>query len=329
MGFQFQPRFRRCGTVILAATLSAAFATAVEASVKISTKPTQNMTCSGGICTPTAQKAVLNVADLAGMLSSGDVKVTSGSIAMDIDIKATLSWVSASRLTLDSYRSIAFDKPVEVAGTGALTITTNDGGTAGDFRFFGNGHVKFWDTTSSLVINGTSYALVDSIHMFYHRTKKHGGVFALTKSIDASRVVYNGAPIPAFGGIFEGLGNTISDLTINGSTGTYVGFFGLLGQSSIIRDIGLISANVQGTSGGTQYVGTLVGYGEQWTAISNSYATGQALADNGVAGGLVGVNAGGGVTRSHAAVVVSLIGGFGAAGGLIGENAGFEDAAVY
>ena len=315
------------GAMLLTAIMaSASFA---QAAVEISSKATQNMTCSGGVCTPTAKEAFLNVSDLAGMLSNGDVKVTSGSIAMDIEIKATLSWVSTSRLTLNSYHSIMFDKPIEVAGTGALTITTNDGGTGGDFVFSGKSHVKFWDTNSSLIINGTSYILIDKIRMLQRRTKKHGGIFALAKSINAGGVVYNHTPIPEFGGIFEGLGNTISHLTIDSSTDSYVALFGQVGQSSIVRDIGLISADVRAPAAGTQFVGTLVGYGEQWTAITNSYATGQVLADDGAAGGLVGINVGGAVTRCRAAVVVSLIGGFGAAGGLIGESEGFEDAAVY
>jgi hypothetical protein len=75
----------------LFAAMLVAAATSAQASVEISTDPTQNMNCSGGVCSPTAKKAFLNVTDLAGMLSSGDVKVTSASIAMDIDIKATLT----------------------------------------------------------------------------------------------------------------------------------------------------------------------------------------------------------------------------------------------
>ena len=187
--------FSRAGHFLALIAFTWSSTSAAQAAVEISSKPTQNMTCTGGVCTPTAKKAFLNVTDLAGMLSGGDVKVTSGSIALDIDIKAALRWVSTSRLTLDSYRSIAFDKPVEVAGTGALTITTNDGGTGGDFVFFRQSHVRFWDTTSSLVINGTSYGLIGSIRMLQRRTKKsRGGIFALAKSIDAGHIAFNRTP---------------------------------------------------------------------------------------------------------------------------------------
>jgi hypothetical protein len=40
-----------------------------RADVVISNDPTQNMTCSGGVCSPTAASAVLSVTDLANMLA--------------------------------------------------------------------------------------------------------------------------------------------------------------------------------------------------------------------------------------------------------------------
>ena len=88
------------------------------------------MSCDAGVCSPTASNAVLNVNDLTDMLASGDVKVTTGSGATNIVVKDALGWTSTSRLTLDAIQSVEIDKPVMVTGTGAVTITTNDGGTA-------------------------------------------------------------------------------------------------------------------------------------------------------------------------------------------------------
>src|SRR4051794_18503590 len=100
---------------------AAVFATAgsAHAAVVISTGATQNMSCSAGVCTPTAPKAVLNVGDLANMLASGDATVATGTVAKDIRFAAPLSWTSISRLTLDARKSIAFEQPVTVAGPGA------------------------------------------------------------------------------------------------------------------------------------------------------------------------------------------------------------------
>ncbi len=145
----------------LALSLSGLLGTAAHADVKISDEPTKNMTCSGGVCSPTKAKAILNTTELADMLATSDVTVavTSYGRIIDIEVDAPLSWTSAHRLTLDSYHSIAFNKPVTVAGTGALTITTNDAHTDGDFRFLKQGHIEFWDERSSLIINGHGYRL--------------------------------------------------------------------------------------------------------------------------------------------------------------------------
>ena len=136
-----------------------------RANVDISTKPTQNMNCAKGVCAPTAKKATLNAGDVAEILASGDLTVMSGNLAQNIVISAPLSWASAQRLTLDSYHSIEFDKPVTITGSGTLTITTNDGGSEGDFSFIGKGHVEFLDVSDSfhrLTINGQAYQLVRS-----------------------------------------------------------------------------------------------------------------------------------------------------------------------
>jgi hypothetical protein len=107
-------------------------APAGEASVEISTAATKNMSCSGGVCSPTDKKAVLNVNDLTNMLAAGDVKITTGAGAQTITVESSFSWTSSNRLSLDAYYNVSFRAPVTVAGQGAVTITTNDGGTGGD-----------------------------------------------------------------------------------------------------------------------------------------------------------------------------------------------------
>src|ERR1043165_6306869 len=100
------------GVALLALTSSA------HADVSISNKPTQKMDCQAGICTATAQKAVLNVGELQTMLASGDVSVKTGSLAKDIAIGPRVRWSSTSRLTLDAQRSVTVKKQLTVAGTG-------------------------------------------------------------------------------------------------------------------------------------------------------------------------------------------------------------------
>ncbi|SRR5579862_112155 len=296
-----------------------------KAALEIASTPTHNVTCSAGACSATAKKAVLNISDLANMLSSDDVTIASGNVAKDIVVKAKLSWVSASRLTLDSYRSISFEKPIVVAGTGAMTITTNDGGTDGDFAFSSKGHVEFWDASSSLVINGTSYMLVKSIHQIDQAVRRGPGVsVALMKNVRAPAHAYAQSPINAnFEGNFEGLGNTISGLSIQ-ATGSqsYVGFFrqydteGFPGNA--IRDIGLTGVNISVTSS-VQSIGALVGLMEFGT-VKNAYATGtiSSSGDNSAIGGLVGSNQLSAIENSHAGVDISNTGTGSLVGGLVG-----------
>src|SRR5581483_5164798 len=148
-----------CSAVALLAGWSAA-----RADLEISNHPTLNVSCSAGVCTATAEKARLNVSDLANMLASGDVAVRTGGVTGDIELRQPLSWTSASRLTLDAKRSVEIDRPMSVTGSGALTLVTNDGGKDGEFIVLPErGSVQFWDLNSSLVINGQSYTLVGDI----------------------------------------------------------------------------------------------------------------------------------------------------------------------
>jgi len=260
------------------------------------------------------------------MLTSGDITVASGSLAKDVEIDAALSWTSTSRLILDSYHAIAFNKPVVVAGTGAMTITTNDGGSGGDYSFSGKGHVEFWDMTSNLNINGNDYVLAKSIKQLKTAANRGAEYLALVKSLNLSKHHYHQAPIPNYDGTFEGLGNVISNLTINDPTANdQVALFGSLSGSSghdEIRDIGLKAANISGNGGCVATLVAVSGFGR----VTNSYATGQvSVASDGQfgAGGLI-CGGGGNVTRSHASVAISVTGVLsgGSIGGLIGSNVG-------
>jgi hypothetical protein len=297
-----------------------AISTSVQASVKISSKPTKNMSCSAGVCSPTAKNAVLNVGDLVNMLADGDVRVTCGRAAQDIEIDAGIGWAGAARLTLDAYHSIAFNKPVTVTGTGALTITTNDGGSGGDFQFFGKGHVEFWDLTGSLIVNGHTYALVKSLGKL-KKLVKHNieGFYALAKSIDEAGHQYSGSPVAALEGIFEGLGNSISNLAID-SDDQYVGLFGELFSPGSIRNVRLLSVNINGFRD-QQAVGSLVGFNHFGT-VANSSSTGivSSSGTGSLTGGLVGLTELGTIERSQTSVSVSASGNGSTAGGLVGLN---------
>ena len=103
---------RPAPTLLSAASLMLAFGSASHAAVTISNAKTHNMSCSGGICSPTKKNATLNVGDLQTMLAASDVTVTAGHHADTINVLAPLTWTSPQRLTLDAVASIHVRAPV-------------------------------------------------------------------------------------------------------------------------------------------------------------------------------------------------------------------------
>src|SRR5947199_7833487 len=77
---------------VLAVASLVVCAKAAQASVEITAGATKNMSCSAGVCSPTAKKAVLNVNDLTNMLAAGDVKITTGAGAVTITVESPFSW---------------------------------------------------------------------------------------------------------------------------------------------------------------------------------------------------------------------------------------------
>jgi len=307
---------------VMGAAVAALAAGPAHADLVISGKATKNVSCVSGICTATAANAVLNASDLTNMLVTGDVAVKTGSSATNIILNAPLSWTSTSRLTLDARQSVEIDKPLSVTGTGAVTITANDGGSGGDLIFGEKGNVTFWDTTSKLVINGNKYLLVKDIDTLAAEISgKPSGFYALANDYDASvDGTYTSAPIStAFAGTFEGLGHAISNMHIE-SSGSAALFDSATG---VLRDLSLLKVAVSGEGA----VASLLVQGDD-VAIIGCHATGSVTATSAdsVVGGLVaGSRFGfldGSIVRAHAEV--SVHGQDGAvAGGLVGI-AGFN-----
>ena len=300
-----------------------------QAAVNISDKPTKHMSCSAGVCSPTAKKAVLNATDLANMLQVSDVKLTTGSGALMIKIVSGLSWASANRLTLDANCNVSVKAPVTVAGPGGLTIVTNDGGSGCDLVFFPSGKIDFWDLSSSLVINGMGYTLVNNIKTLASNVASNpSGSYALSGDYDATfDGAYVSSPVATcLTGSFEGLGHTISNLKIHVSRTeqNYVGFFACI--SGIARDTQLANADIENLLG---YARSLAAFaGGNGGTITNVGASGKLIGRTLLKGGLIAEN-GGNVYRCWTDISISWSSGpsdregeRGVLGGLVGENTG-------
>ncbi|MGH6875782.1 MAG: hypothetical protein ACREHV_00230 [Rhizomicrobium sp.] len=313
----------RCNYNYLALAALTAFAsasTAAHADVTLSSAATQDMSCSGGVCAPTAKDAVLNVGDLETMLASGNVEVTTkgaGVQANNIDIDAALSWPDTNTLSLDAYDSIDVNKPVTVTGLSGLAVTTNDGGSGGTFSFGKKGHVTFQNLSSQLGINGTAYTLVGTVAALSSAIQnKPGGAYALAANYDASNDgTYKNSPIQTtLTGNVQGLGNTISKLkTTCNAKDANVGLFTWVGSSGAVENLRLIKLHLK-VSGSDTFGAGLVGINDG--LLLGDEVSGSAISNDAAVGGLVGANRGD-IMSSWAALNISSC-----CGGLVIENSG-------
>lgn len=306
---------------LLLGTAVAAIAPA-HAALVISKGQTSGVSCSGGICNATSVDAVLNNKDLTNMLAAGDVKVFAEGVATDITVAATVTWASSHTLTLGAYGSINVKDTITVKGTSGLTLTANVAQTGGVFRLVGTGKISFWDTASALVINGTSYTLISNLPMLISAIASNpSGTYALSNDYNAAGDgSYPHSPIPTtFNGIFEGLGNAISNFSIYNTNGNLekIALFSEVGPSGQLSDVNL--PNVAITSVFNE-VAPLVALNNG--TVSHSSATGTISSVNSNynddSAGLVRLNAGT-ITRSHASVNIT---GTHYAGGLVTYNQG-------
>ncbi|MDO8466312.1 MAG: GLUG motif-containing protein [Gallionella sp.] len=147
------------------------------------------------------------------------------------------------------------------------------------------------------------------------------GRYALGSNIDASATSSwnSGAgflPVGTasnFTGAFDGLGHSITGLTISRPSIDSVGLFKKIGSGSVVRDVGLVGGSVSGLN----FVGDLVG--DSSGTITNSYSTANVTGSGSYVGGLAGWN-NGSIANSYATGNVSNNGDN--VGGLVGYNNG-------
>ena len=306
-----------CGAA--AAAIAAASAGNVQAAVVISRQPTQNMSCADGVCQPVAAHAVLNTGDLETLLAAGNLKVTTkgaGVQAKTIRIADGFGWSTPNALSLVARHGVEIAAAVAVQGEGSLAIDT---GADGALVFRRKGRIGFADTASGLSINGWNYTLESSLKALAQAIANDpSGSYALSGDYDAGNDgTYSKAPVrTALRGRFEGLGNTVSRLTIAAAGGN-VGLFAY-NLEGWIGDISVRDAAVAATKG---TIGAVVGYnaGE----LSGAHATGSVTADgHATVGGLVGANTNRGAMTGDDADVAVLVGANSSGGGLAGDNSG-------
>ena len=281
---------------------------------------------------------------ISNNLATTNIVVATGSGGSglgDITVAAPISWSSASSLSLDANHAIAINAPVTIAGAGKLNLVAAYGQVLTNLPQLGfgaGGSVQYTGTPNSgqaLSINGQAYTLLYSMSDLPGVNAKLDGFYALAKPLDASGLTYTGALIAPgsvdpttgefvgaqFSGVFEGLGNRVSHLTINAPSGDYIGLFG--SSSGTIANLNLIGVVVTGGDN----VGALIG-GNTGT-VARTYVAGK-VTGSGDVGGLVGDSGGvitgqisdDGATITQSYVAVSVTGSGDNVGGLAGESGG-------
>ena len=193
--------------------------------------------------------------------STGDTAPGNG----DILIESPLSWSTGSTLTLSAYNALHIDAPITVTGAGNAILRNGAGGlnfAYGPTGFTGN--LAFTDVVStvtqgSLTINGQPFALENSVAQLASAILANPmNSYALANSYDATGDgTYASAPIPTtFTGTFEGLGNTISNLTIFSNAAPLDEAVGLFASvTGNISDLAISGGSVVGNAN----VGALAG----------------------------------------------------------------------
>ncbi len=251
-----------------------------------------------------------------------------------ITVAAPITIGNTGSLGLLSGGALAINAPINVTGAGSVNLaaaydTTTVPGASLLQLSFGNGASIDYGSTNNggrLDINGAAYTLLynmSDVQALNASAAALSDNYAIATSLDASGTS-GWQPIgtdscgcaldsgQGFSGIIEGLGHTISNLTVDIDANSNAGLFGY--SSGTIRDIGLVGGSV--TGGGL--VGGLVGTNAGGT-ISQAYAT-SAVTGGDQVGGLVGTNTGGTISQAYATGAVT--GNSTAIGGLVGYSDG-------
>lgn len=288
-------------------------------------------------------------AALSNQLASSNVEVQSGTAATvgngDIFVNDVVTWAT-NKLTLHAVRNIVVDSTMNGSGTAGLALEYGQGAAASrntaayvigapvNLGSLGSFSTKFgFDGTT------VRYTIIADIVGVQGMQFNLAGNYVLAANVDARTAfsLLHGPVLPigsasaSFNGVFDGLGHTISHLSINQLPTTYggifdTGLFGYTGSTAIIRDVGLVGGTVSG--GGNVCALAGVNHG----TVINAYDT-TTVSGNLTVGGLIGLNYGT-VSSSYAAGSVNGVDGIAtigtvstvirsnAIGGLVGENDG-------
>ncbi|MFJ1257785.1 GLUG motif-containing protein [Cupriavidus sp. CuC1] len=264
---------------------------------------------------------------------------TTGNLSVNVPIL----WSSGNKLKLDSAGDINLNGALTALGTHAgVAMTAADhinlnknlalpgvGNSlalnyGGSLNLNNGAVVTLSGKGASFKSNGYFYNVIQDLAQLQGINNNLGDYYVLGNRINGGSMRSIGGDHGTFHGIFDGLGNTMSNISVSGA-GPYVGLFGA--STGRISNVNLASLSISAASSVSSFasVGGLVG--QNAGAISNVTATGMRVnsgsARANTVGGLVGTNlADGIIDRASVAGYVYGNTNTQAIGGLVGENAG-------
>ena len=287
----------------------------------------------------------LNGDTLSVMLHYNDILVQStngmGGTGGDVNVNDSVKW-SANKLTLNAQRNVNINATLHASGTASLALEYGQGAAAaGNTAVYqlGNGaQVSLpagQNFSTKLGYDGvrTDYTVITQLGAYRSVTGtdlqgingKPNGNFVLGADIDASTTALaEWNPVwwdagfmslgrnTSFSGIFDGLGHSISQLSMMSGYNEGSGLFAMTTKDALIQNVGLIGGHIKTH----YYAGGLVG--DNKGTIRNSYAALDVTSDGFISGGLVARNSGT-IVNSYASGAVSSNT---QSGGLAGINLG-------
>ncbi len=255
-----------------------------------------------------------------------------GSDEGNIYINDDITWNAGSMLTLDAWNDIFINKEITATNAnGKLRLSYGQkavaAGNSSDYHVNAKVNLKagenFITQLGSDGAETTWKVVTDAATLNSTLNNDKAKNYALGANIDLATVSTkkNWTPIgknnDEFSGIFDGLGHTISNLNINEIWGNRIGFFGVTGTSSLIKNTYLTNIDIKGAS----VVGGLVGYAKG--DVSNVSVEGK-IEGNEYVGGVLGTSSSGDYNQfnnlQHLISNVNVTGGD-YTGGLIGALA--------
>ena len=245
----------------------------------------------------------IGASTLSTSLGSSNVSIATSATTGgngNIFVNSAVSW-SANKLTLSTHRNININANLNATSTASLALVFGQNAVAG-------GNTSNITTAPGAVVNlpaGTTnfttrqgsdgavkqYTVITSLGLAGSTTTTDlqgmggnlgvGINYALGSNIDAApTALWNGGAgfmpigisepplVRPFVTTFDGLGHTISNLTINRPLSDGVGLFGRSTNSSSIRNVSLVDARVTGRSNAGGLVGVLAGNSTIWNSNS-------------------------------------------------------------